>query len=280
MNIRGTLRRRAGRRGRATAATADDLEPVLARLGRRLRADRDDRDARAGRRERARGRARRRAARRRPSGAGGPQLDRAVERDEVGAALVDEQRRAPSAAARSTRPGGSSASSPSCVETAGTRSARRPCSRSASAVPGPIAATCAGVAGEPARELARAVRARDDDPVVRRRIDRLVAERLDRGSAGSARPRGRAPRAARRAARPASPARVTTILTAASADELAPERDRVVAAAPLDPRAVLGGDRARRASRRRGTPRRARGSRRRPLRPRRAPPRRGGASRA
>ncbi len=123
----------------------DHLEPVLAGLGRRLRADRDDRQPRACRGERAGGRGgceQGDVA----VGRGRPQLDRAVERQEVGAALLDEQPPRPSAATSSTRPGGSSASRPSCVCVSGTRSACSPCSCRASAVPGPTAATCRGVA--------------------------------------------------------------------------------------------------------------------------------------
>ena len=70
----------------------------------------------------------------------GDELARPVERDEVGVELVDEQ--SPRALGRREQtPGrpvvGSSASSPSCVETRGTRSAPP----SASAVARPIAAT-------------------------------------------------------------------------------------------------------------------------------------------
>ena len=127
------------------------------------------------------GRPRRRRARRgRRPAARRPQLHRAVERDEVGAERVDE------AAARSLGAGeqhapvgrGNSRTRPSCVDTDGTRSGSCPRPRSASAVPGPIAAT-AGSAPAPARQQLRAVPARDDDPVVALHVDRLVAERLD-----------------------------------------------------------------------------------------------------
>ncbi len=85
---------------------------------------------------------------------------------------------APSAAANSTRPGasGSASSRPSCVDVSATRSAPP----NASAVACPIAATSRRRAAHPAPQLARAVRARQDDPVVAVDVDRVVAERLDR----------------------------------------------------------------------------------------------------
>ena len=133
-----------------------DLEAGRARGGRRLRADRHDghrapvaASARAADAEASRATS--------TSGGSRPQLDRAVERHEVGAELVDEQRpRALGAREQhAARRRGSSASSPSCVDRRDEVGATR--ARSAAAVPGPIAASGAAVPPAP-RELARAVR--------------------------------------------------------------------------------------------------------------------------
>ena len=86
-----------------------------------------------------------RARRASPSGGSGGDRRVAVERDEVGAELVDRATaRASSAAAKSTRalrPREARRSRPSCEDTLGTKRARCPCARSVSAVPGPTAAT-------------------------------------------------------------------------------------------------------------------------------------------
>ena len=148
------------------------------------------------------------------------------------------------------------------------------------------------LADRPPPELAGAVRARHDDPVVAGDVDRVVAERLDRDQ-----------RAVDDLVAEALEAGDEIPLLAlgssdddphrASGNELRGERGRVEAGATLDPGAVLGGDQRRQhgpvvvarrrvpGSRRRSArrsaapPRPARGSRRR--RPgRRAPPRRPG----
>ena len=128
----------------------------------------------------------------------------------------------PSAAAKSTRPAGrgNSARRPSCDETRGTNAGSTPSSRSASAVPGPTAATRGS--GPLARRTSSRgpVRARHDHPVVALDVDRVVRSARSR-STGTRRPRGPAPRGARRAARPAPRGRVTTTFTrrgAASSD--------------------------------------------------------------
>ena len=165
--VRRRARRR--RRGRASRASARRLRARSRRPG----------GARRSRRARAR-RTPRRASARSPSGAGGVQLDRPVERQEVGVALVDEQPpralggREQHAARRQL--GEQPLLRRDARDEVGAAARAR---ASASAVPRPIAAIRARRRGEAARELARAVRARDDDPVVAATGRRLVAERLD-----------------------------------------------------------------------------------------------------
>ena len=91
-------------------------------------------------------------------------------------------RRAPSAAATRTRPAGrgSSASSPSCVDSRETRVGSRPCSTECCGGARADRGKLPRRSREPACELGRAVRARHDDPVVRAWIDRRAVERLDR----------------------------------------------------------------------------------------------------
>ena len=97
----------------------------------------------------------------------------------------------------------------------------------------------------PPQQLARAVCARDDDPVVAGDVDRPVAERLDLDQGAARRPRARATRDATRAPLPGRAGRVTTILTRGSpgeGDELGGEHGWVAPGAPLEPGPVLGGD--------------------------------------
>ena len=189
-----------------------DLEPGRERLGRRLRADRDHGEPRTGRGER-------------PGRRAGPTRDVAVRRA-AGArssGRAARSRRPARRAARPRRRRGVRGPGRKLVTQALLRVDRRDevdvqsVRRSAAAVAGPTPRSgCAD--RRDARELVRAVHARDDDPVVARRIDRLVAERLDADERAAHRPRARAPRAGR-ARLPAS-ARVTTIHVASA--ELAP----------------------------------------------------------
>ena len=78
------------------------------------------------------------------SGKLGRELDGAVEHLDVRAELAASSGARVLGAGEEHAAGlrrGNAATSPSCVETSGTRSGSTPCTRSASAVPGPIAAT-------------------------------------------------------------------------------------------------------------------------------------------
>ena len=205
----------AARRRHVSLATATTSSPALPCLGRCLRTDRDHREPRAGRRERPGGGRRTRARRRSPSGARRLQLDRPVERQEVGAALVDEQPARPLGRGEQDAPAGAAArraALPACGSPG--RGRRRARARAAPPrSPGPIAAIRFGVAASRRASSRAPFAARDDDPVVPA-TGRSARRRAARsGSADSARPRDRAPRAGRRA-RPPGRGRVTTIFTA------------------------------------------------------------------
>ena len=151
---RTTSRRRA-RRVVRSAALGGDLEPEPRARPRRLRADRDGRDARR-RSPRTRARpSRRRAATTSPSGGVGGAARRAVERRRSRRrARRRAAARALGAQRSSTRPpGGQLREQPLLRRRPRRRGRLEPVPRSASAVPGPIAATCARLGREPAREL-------------------------------------------------------------------------------------------------------------------------------
>ena len=92
----------------------------------------------------------------------------------------------PARRARARPPGrhGSASSSPSATKRSATTSATIPTSRSAAAVPGPIAATvdageCARVAAAALQQQPRGVRRGDADEAVGARVDRRAVDRLD-----------------------------------------------------------------------------------------------------
>ena len=134
----------------------------------------------------------------------GAKLDRAVERDEdrrrarprAGAARPRPRRaaRGPAEAPRAAPP----ASRPPGRDRPGGRAQRR-----ASAVAGPIAARCAGGAASRRASSAAPFGLVTTTQSYGRGVDAARRRAARRGSAGSGRPRGRAPRAARRAAPPA-----------------------------------------------------------------------------
>src|SRR3954452_8978664 len=142
--------------------------------------------------------------------------------------------RAPSAAASKSDPPGSSSRRPSCVWVAATRSTCSPCDASASAVPGPIAATRFAVTPRRASSCA---------PL------RLVttSQSYARAATGSS-PSGSTRISSQKTAscpsdstRPTSSSRVTSTRI----HQLRPERRGVVARVPLDPRSILRRDEAR-----------------------------------
>ena len=195
---------RRARRGRGVSASTATVEPDRrARRGSSRARSRPPAPRRRSRHTRAPP-SPTRARRRRPSGGSGVQQARAVERDEVGAELVD--RPAPRVLGRekSTRPSGrgNSASEPVLrSRPTATKAGSIPWPRSVSAVPGPDGRDLRQVPRAPG-DLVGAVRARHDQPT-RSRRSRSARRRCGRSrSAGTRRPRARAPRAARRAAAP------------------------------------------------------------------------------
>ena len=182
-HVSATLTNRRPRRGRPDRAC-----PPRRRPGGRPTLQRESSEARS-RRPGCPPRARRttvlptlrRARRDRPPGGSSGRTSRVVYSGTKSAPSSSiGPRRDPSAAAKSTRPvgRGNSARRPSCDETRGTNAGSTPSSRSASAVPGPTAATRGSCPFARADELGGAVRARHDHPVVALDVDGVV-RRLD-----------------------------------------------------------------------------------------------------
>ena len=239
----------------------DDSDCLRPGPRRGLRPDRDRRERRAGRGERPRRR------RRGQDGEvdlrqGAPAAARACGR----AARSPRRARRRAAAGplrhpRTARARPASAA-PRAAPPASTRAARagRPARRARPPSPGRSQRAAAGSPGS-APELAPRRCARDDDPVVARDIDRLVAERLRTASSSCRRrPRARAPRAWRAAAPHGPPPGSTQRLLTAWRPRARrrPRAGRRRSAA--DPAAVLAGD-ERRQREPSWWPRPARGSR-------------------
>ena len=237
------------------AATATTSRPAARASAVGLRADGDDGRVRAGRGERASGGA---GHEQRDVGLGhvGPQLDRPVERQEVGGEHVIAPRTLGRREAARV-PAGNSSRRPSCVWVEATRSTAQP-----------VRAQRLGRGRADRRDAVRrrrrrraelvcAVAARDHEPVVAASVDRLVAERLDRISSQRT---ASCPSASTRATTP----RLTRDEYSHLTPQLRAERRRVVARCAARSTIRPPPRRAPSASCRRGARRPGRGSRRRP----------------
>ena len=178
------------RRLRATAATSPSRSCVAASAttpARRRARPRSSaaRSRRRGRCRRARRTpappTRRRARRGRPRGGSGRAAASGRAARSRRRARRSSTRRAPSAAAKSTRPGGrgNSSSRPSWVETRGTKSGSMPALRERLRRARPDRGDPRRLPPRRRASWSRAVRARDDHPVVAARSTGVVAERLD-----------------------------------------------------------------------------------------------------